>query len=310
MIITTQTMQTLLPKFKKEIATLKSGEIFTFEVPNPDLSDGYAGGQIQIEGEKYLIRGYKAWSDLAEILFCKMLTPEAVRYPFVKLRFQKLKTDNSFHTLENEDKYGSDSPFAQIHKMEEPAFLYYYQEALINARVETRKAILDLGINSGDEFEVIQTMLPAEIYEKLALVGIDYSPSAIALAQKRFPHPNVTFYTHDMNDLAKLPLAKYDLLISIGTLQSSTIDFKPFFMSLVQNYLTEDSAIILGFPNARWIDGEMIYGAKAPNYRMNEMSLVLNDIMFAKKYLQQHRYRVTVTGKAYLFLTATKITKD
>ncbi len=29
-------------------------------------------------------------------------------------------------------------------------------------------------------------------------------------------------------------------------------------MSLVQNYLEKDAAIILGFPNSRWINGEMI----------------------------------------------------
>ncbi|MCK4974827.1 MAG: methyltransferase, partial [Sulfurimonas sp.] len=66
-------------------------------------------------------------------------------------------------------------------------------------------------------------------------------------------------------------------------------------------------AMILGFPNCRWIDGEMVYGAKAPNYSFNEMSLVLKDIHFCKKYLQQKKYRVTITGKDYLFLTARKI---
>jgi hypothetical protein len=78
-------------------------------------------------------------------------------------------------------------------------------------------------------------------------------------------------------------------------------------MDLVQNYLEKDSAIILGFPNSRWIAGEMVYGAKAPNYAMSEMSLLFNDVMFCKKYLQQKKYRVTITGKHYLFLTATKI---
>ncbi len=78
-------------------------------------------------------------------------------------------------------------------------------------------------------------------------------------------------------------------------------------MSLVQHYLEKDAAIILGFPNSRWIGGEMIYGAKAPNYAMSEMSLLFNDVMFCKKYLQQKKFRVTLTGKQYIFLTATKI---
>ena len=78
-------------------------------------------------------------------------------------------------------------------------------------------------------------------------------------------------------------------------------------MSLVQKYLTPNGAFILGFPNSRWIDNELIYGAKAPNYPYSEMSLLFNDVIFAKKYLQQKKFRVTITGREYIFLTATKI---
>ena len=35
--------------------------------------------------------------------------------------------------------------------------------------------------------------------------------------------------------------------------------------------------------------------------------LVLKDVDWCKRYLQQHRYRVTVTGRHYLFVTATTI---
>jgi hypothetical protein len=51
----------------------------------------------------------------------------------------------------------------------------------------------------------------------------------------------------------------------------------------------------------------MVYGAKAPNYPFSELSLVLKDIHFTKKYLQQKKYRVIITGKDYLFLTARKL---
>jgi len=85
------------------------------------------------------------------------------------------------------------------------------------------------------------------------------------------------------------------------------MNFNQTFMSLYQEHLEKDGAIILVFPNCRWIDGEMIYGAKAPNYAFSEMSLVLKDIHFCKKYLQQKKYRVVITGKDYLFLSARKI---
>ncbi|MEN8194124.1 MAG: methyltransferase domain-containing protein [Bacteroidota bacterium] len=310
MTITAQTMQDLMVYFYTQTNKLKAGESISFEVLDPDLADGYSGEILNIESETYIYRSYKSWTDLAELLMCKMMTPEKTTYPRVKLTLKKLETQSSFHIgspVSKEEKYGIDSHFSLIHKMEEPAFIYYYTQALQNVKLSKRASVLNLGINTGDEFHVIKNCLDTNTYENMRLVGIDHSQTAIAYAKSSFPEENVTFHTHNINDLANLNLGKFDLLISIGTLQSPSINFKPFFMSLVQNYLEKDAAIILGFPNSRWIGGEMIYGAKAPNYAMSEMSLLFNDVIFCKKYLQQHKYRVTLTGKQYIFLTATKI---
>jgi hypothetical protein len=303
-------MQDIITTLSVKAKMCEATETFSFETVDPDLGEGYAGEILEIEGESYIYRGYKSWTDLAELLICKMMTPKKTTYPLVKLTFKKLETKSSFHissSSSKEEKYGVDSHFSQIHKMEEPAFLYYYTQALQNAKLSQRRSILNLGINTGDEFNVIKNSLDTNSYEKMKLVGVDHSRSAINYAESCFPEENVTFYAHDINDLERLNLGKFDLLVSIGTLQSPSINFKPFFMSLVQNYLEKDAAIILGFPNSRWIGGEMIYGAKAPNYAMSEMSLLFNDVIFCKKYLQQHKYRVTLTGKQYIFLTATKI---
>ena len=81
-------------------------------------------------------------------------------------------------------------------------------------------------------------------------------------------------------------------------------------MSIVQNQLSKNGAIILAWPNCRWIDTEMIYGAKMKNYSFSEMSNLYKDVNFAKKYLQQKKFRVTITGKDYIFITATSIRKD
>lgn len=308
MRFTTASMQEILPILKEH---LKSNERVAFEVLDPDLGgDGYAGEQIVIDDVSYTYRSYKAWTDLAELLMCKMQTPKEGTYPFVKLTFVKLRTQSSFHLdthSPKEEKYGTDSHFAQINKMEEPAFLYYYEQALSNVKIDQRTRILNLGINRADEFTVIKNRLDTNKYESMRLVGIDHSQSAIEQARTSFPEENVSFYAQDINDLDALNLGRFDLLISIGTLQSPGINFKPFFMNLVQNHLTQDAAIILGFPNSRWVGGEMIYGAKAPNYAMSEQSLLYNDVMFAKKYLQQKKYRVTLTGKQYVFLVGTMI---
>ena len=307
MTFTSTSMQEILPLLQNK---LKNQTSISFDVLNPDLGEGYAGNLIQIDSKLYTYRSYKTWSDLCELLMCKMLTPKESTYPYVTLTFQKLETKDSFHLdtqSPKEEKYGLDSHFFQIQKMEEPSFLYYYNQALDNVKIEERTRILNLGINTGDEFQVIKNKLDTKKYENINFVGIDHSKTAIEYARTKFIENNVTFHAHDINDLATLNLGHFNLLISIGTLQSPSINFKPFFMHLVQNYLEKDAAIILGFPNSRWIGGEMIYGAKAPNYAMSEQSLLYNDVIFCKKYLQQKKFRVTITGKQYVFLTATKI---
>ncbi|MEA3289058.1 MAG: methyltransferase, partial [Campylobacterota bacterium] len=49
--------------------------------------------------------------------------------------------------------------------------------------------------------------------------------------------------------------------------------------------------------------------AVPPNYNFSEMSILYKDVQFCKKYLQQKKFRVTITGKDYIFLTATSIRK-
>lgn len=297
---------------KDELEEVEAGRIIVFDVLSPDMAHNrYAGEKICVADVTYIYRGYKAWTDLAELLWCRMLTPVMLDDHRVQIRFEKLYTEDSFHQSELKDKrekYGTESRFFAIHKNEEPAFLAAYAQALQRVDIKRRQRVLNLGINRGDEFELIRKMT-GDAYPALSLVGIDHSESAIAYAEKRFDEGNAVFYRHDINDLDALQLGRFDLLLSIGTLQSPGIEFKPLFMHLVQNYLTDGGTVILGFPNCRWMGGEMIYGAKAPNYAFSEQSLLYKDVHFCKKYLQQKRYRVTLTGKPYLFLTATPIRK-
>ena len=281
-----------------------------FTVLNPDIDSAYSGEVIKIENESYIYRAYKAWVNLAELHKCKMLTPKTINKHQVELTFQKLNSNNSFHSApieKKEEKYGTKSTFFKINKNEEPTFLLAYKKALEAVKVKNRKQILNLGINKGDEFELIEQLIEKEQFNTIKFIGIDHSETALAYAKKRFPSDNVKFYQHDISKLTELNLEKSDLIISIGTLQSPSIEYKPFLMSLVQNHLTYDGAFILAFPNSRWIDTELIYGAKAPNYPYSEMSLLFNDVIFAKKYLQQKKFRVTITGREYIFLTATRI---
>ncbi|RUM69024.1 MAG: methyltransferase [Sulfurovum sp.] len=290
---TNKTLLEISTKIEEEL--IENTQI-TFIIENPDL--------------ELNSRGYKTWVNLAELHFCKILTPKIINTKLIELTFKKLNRENSFHSapiINQQEKYGTESIFFNINKNEEPTFLYAYKKALESVKVQDRKNILNLGINKGDEFELIEQLIDKKLFDSIQFKGIDHSQTALEYAKKRFPKSNVKFYRQDINKIKELNLKKSDLIISIGTLQSPSINYKPFLMSLVQEHLTPNGAFILGFPNSRWIDSELIYGAKAPNYPYSEMSLLYNDVIFAKKYLQQKKFRVTITGREYIFLTATRI---
>jgi hypothetical protein len=108
------------------------------------------------------------------------------------------------------------------------------------------------------------------------------------------------------NRVESFTLDPFDLILSIGTLESPGIAFKRVFMSLMQRLLSPGGAVILGFPNCRYVDGEVISGARVKNYSESELSLLVKDIYFVKKYLQQHRFKVMLFGSHYLFLTGVR----
>lgn len=307
-LFTNEALFEIINYLKNELLT---NDYVQIKVLNPDLlEDSYSGTKISIDEVEYTYRSYHSYMDLSNILFCKFLTPKYETENIVVLTFKKLNQNNSFHKdSDDTEKYGEDSQFSLINKNEEASFLHYYSQALKNCKIETRDKILNLGINRADEFDVIEKLLTKEEVLSKKFVGVDYSASAISQAKKKFPFPNFDFYCHDINSLDSLNLEKSDLIISIGTLQSSNLNFKELFMNIVQNYLEKDGSLIFAFPNSRWIGGELIYGAKAPNYSFSEQSILYKDVYFCKKYLQQKKFRVTITGKDYIFITATSIRK-
>jgi len=302
-------------------------KIIEFEVIDPDLNTNlFNGEKICINNTEYISRSYKTWIDLAEIVDCRFMTPEKVENPnLIKIRYKPLNKESNWHNtdknLENlSEKYGTDSEFFRLNKLEEPYFMKDYFLSLKKIHLKKGDRILNLGINRGDEFLAIKNMVEKDIYKSLKFIGIDHSQSAINYATNLFnkddnsDENNFNFITEDINKISEIEnLGKFNHIISIGTLQSPKIDSKNIFHKLIQSLLEDQdisdehvvkNSIILGFPNCRYIDGELKYGAKTMNYNEPELSLMLKDVLYYKRYLQQHKFKVTVTGKYYLFLTA------
>ena len=63
-------------------------------------------------------------------------------------------------------------------------------------------------------------------------------------------------------------------------------------------------ALLLSLPNSRYVDGEQLYGARMRNFSQPELSLLVKDLAFYRRYLQQHRRQVFITGKREILVTA------
>lgn len=266
-------------------------------VPDPDLGRGrYAGEIFEHAGERLVHRSFRTWVDLAERLGLRLLTPRPRVAPFVELRFEPLDRATLLRPTADEptERYGAASEFARIAKAEDPNFVLDLRDAL--ARVGAPARILDLGVNTGDELGLLRALGCTG-----AMVGVDHSASALAVARTRFP--DATLVEADLATLPKLGLGRFDLVISIGTLQSPGIDDREVLRRIVQDHLAPTGAVIIGLPNARYVGGELEHGTRMKNFRQPELGLLVKDVAFYRKYLQQHAMSVYVTGKYELLVT-------
>jgi len=269
---------------------LSRGEAVEVIVADPDHGAGmYAGEHL---GDA-IHRPWRVWTELADRLGARLGTPRIVDGE-VALRFEPLALDRVPERGAGTEAYGTGSGFARIHKLEDPGFILDLGEALIRATLPAAPRVLAIGVNTGDELAVIYATAP-----DARVTGIDHSESALAVGRSRYPA--ATFVVAGV----ALPLAvgRFDLVLAIGMLQSGDLDDRALLRRLVQDHLEPTGAVILGIPNCRYVDGELAFGARMRNFSQPELGLVIKDIAFFRKYLQQHHRQVFVTGRNYLFVT-------
>ncbi|MBL0693163.1 class I SAM-dependent methyltransferase [Comamonas sp. JC664] len=281
----------------------------TIEVPDPDLGRGCYPGERVGPGGALLHRPLRGWCDLAEGLACRLLTPRSVDATHVALTFERLGPEASWHAggeaegaTSREERYGATSAFARVRKLEDAGFLLPWLDALGRIRLPESARVLDLGVNRGDELAAFSWLEGAP---EVSFVGVDHSASAIEEARARFPDARHRFHVADLNALPE-GLGRFHLVVSVGTLQSPGVDDHALLRKLVQEHLEPSSALLLGFPNSRFRDGEVVYGARVRNLREPDLSLVVKDLSFYRRYLHQHGFRTFLGGKYDLLLTAVR----
>ncbi len=288
---------------------------FELDVLDPDLGRGHhAGEPILVDGTPHVHRPLRVWVDLAERMRLRLRTPRPTTPPLVRLVFEPLAAMAPVHATAPADvteKYGAASAFSRISKLDDPGFVLDMADALERIAPSPGARVLSLGVNTGDELALLLDLAPA--LHDATLVGIDHSASAIAAARTRFAaDPRATTATFALHvadlaapsSLAALDLGRFDLVIAIGLLQSGALDDRALLRTIVQDSLAPHGSLIVGVPNCRYLDGEIEYGARMKNFTQPELGLVIKDIAFYRKYLQQHHKKVFVTGKHYLLVTA------
>lgn len=279
-------------------------------VPDPDHGRGrHAGERITIAGVELIHRPLRVWVDLAERLGLRLLTPRPATPPHIELRLERLDPAADWHTAPAPDpreKYGAGSSFARISKLEDPDFLLDVADAIERVGLGPEARVLELGVNRGDALTLLTDLVPG-LATRGELVGVDHSSSALALARARLPGANARFLTADLGDLdglAARELGRFDLVMVLDTLQSSGLDDRALLRHIVQRCLTPRGAVMLGVANCRYLDGEVVHGARMKNFRQPELGMVIKDVAFYRKYLQQHARKVFVTGRHELLITA------
>ncbi|WP_163867585.1 class I SAM-dependent methyltransferase [Myxococcus eversor] len=279
------------------------------EVPDPDLGRGSYPGERVGPGQGLVHRPLRSWCDLAEGLGCRLLTPRGVDTTHVSLTFEPLGPEASWHAggtaseeVSLQERYGVDSAFARVRKLEDAGFLLPWLEALGRVRLPEGARVLDLGVNRGDELAAFAWLEGAP---DVTFVGVDHSASALAEARARFPDARHSFLVADLNALPE-GLGRFHLVVSVGTLQSPGVDDHALLRTLVQEHLEPEATLVLGFPNSRFRDGEVVYGARVRNLREPDLSLLVKDLSFYRRYLHQHGFRTYLGGKYDLLLTAVR----
>ena len=264
-------------------------ERITIRVLDPDRGRGRYAGELV---DDHVHRPLRAWVDLADRLDLRLCTPRVVEPPYVELTFEKLDASATWDRAAA--KYGAGATYQRISKLEDPCFVIDLGEAIERARLGANPRVLDLGVNTGDELALIRARVPGATF-----VGVDRDASALAVARARYPE--ATFVEADLAN--PLPVGRFDLVVSIGTLQSANLDDRELLRRIVQDHLEPRGAVIFGVPNCRYLDGEQRFGARMKNFAQPELGLLVKDVAFYRKYLQQHHRQVWITGKHYILVT-------
>lgn len=263
----------------------------TFSVPDPDLGLGLYAGETTAAG---IHRPLLVWADLADALGAHLLLPERLLGGHASLHYRAYAAAPA----PDDSGYDPAGEWGRVHKLEDPILLLTLTEALRRVNPPDGGRVLALGVNSGRELEALRLAFAGRRFE---VVGLDLDQRALDAAQQRYPAWE--FVQADVNALPPT-LGKFDLVLALSVLQSPGVIQDVLLANLRKKHLSAGGGLILGFPNARYCDGFLSYGARMRNFARPDLSLLMTDVTNARRGLQKHGFKVFVTGKYEVLVTA------
>ncbi|QFP75465.1 class I SAM-dependent methyltransferase [Deinococcus sp. AJ005] len=293
-------------------AALEGGQEVTLEIPDPDAGLGLYAGELYtgVAGPAGRHRPWSAWADLADALGAHLLTPQ----PFGPGRARFGLRRYAAAPAPDAGGYGVGGDWARVDKLEDPVLLLTLVEALRRINPPAGGRVLALGVNSGRELDALALAFPERLSpdrhlldqhfpdRHFEIVGLDTDASALDVARGRFPRAE--FLELDVAELPVPALGRFDLILALSLLQSPGVRRDVLLKALCRHHLTEIGGLVLGFPNARYRDGLLSYGARMKNFARPDLSLLCADVTDTRRDLQKRGFQVFVTGKYEVLLTA------
>ena len=286
---TLEPLSTIIPAVR--VALADGGEV-TLNVPDPDMGVGLYAGELGAAGRH---RAWRVWVNLADALGAHLLTPEKTGPGRVSFGLRLYASTPA----PDADGYGADGEWSRVDKLEDPRLLLTLVEALRRIDPPGGGRVLALGVNTGRELDALALAFPDRPFD---VVGVDTNASALATARGR--HPDFAFLQLDVTRLPHLELGQFDLILALSLLQSPGVRGDVLLSALRRHHLTDTGGLVLGFPNARYRDGALSYGARMKNFAQPDLSLLCADVTDTRRDLQKRGFQVFVTGKYEVLVTA------
>ncbi|CAM2010677.1 hypothetical protein [Acanthopleuribacter pedis] len=294
---------------ERQSATHATGALFQCVVPNPDWGAGCYPGEIyERDGEYLCHRALPIWFELAERVACRLRTPRWRADDWLALTFEVLDPQKVPHWFvgPRAEKYEPGTDFSKIVRTEEPTFLHHYLHFIRRIPKRNPTRVLLLGVGQGWEVVPFLRCWSPDRLAETELIGIDHAARAVAAAQARFGSLGPRFLVADLGGFDFATLGVFDVIVAINVLHSPALDGHRILHRLLTHHCRPNSRVLFGFPNCRYLDGEVRYGTRVGKQRETEMTPLLQEVGFYRRTLIKHHFDVKVHGKHTVLVEGTR----